>query len=601
MRHIARHGLCGLTLSLVTLAGVKASDGLLPLTIHWVAFEEKGPGANFDRMVSPGERVLLLVELGNQADDYTCCGVKGYLKGDTTYSSILRRESFFGDVGPEDRVEAQNGFEIEVLPGAPTDTLLRFELVLSDSAGSLDTLPLSIYVVARMDSFSLPAKWVYPGEGMRMNVHFRNGQGRPDAGGIDRVMAEIRTMAGQLVGEAILYDDGGHNDGALGDGNFGNTWWTMPNPFDYRVSLRIFDILGRYEGEKKDVFGFTTREFSRQGEILLVNDERSSTPSEEAVGYYIECLADLGLEYSYWYSWYRGDIDTSSIHQFLEDGVVIWCAPRGGRIRSQAAGQEVVASYLERGGRLLISSGGLGQHISTFGSEDDSLFLAKCLCAQPVRGFSPQDYREVVRGVDGDPISRDLTLSIIGTAGISQYYADEIDPIPPALPIFTFEPGGTSSSTAALRMDNGICRLVYFTFGLEGVGERFDRRRLLARALRWLKSGGQESVEELEETGTLLLQNSPNPFSSRTRISYELPHPGWVTLRICNLSGRVAKVLANEEQNPGSHGLFWDGQDSMNREVANGYYFYRLTFQFRDPESQTEHRWITTNKMLLLR
>ncbi len=601
MRKILHGGLFGFTIPLIILAGVTPSHGGLPLVLHWVALEDQLPGDNFDGMISPGERVLVLLELQNQSGENGCHQVRGYLQGETTCCSFLREEALFGDIGPQKTAEAENGFELRILPHTPTDTLLLFELILSDSTGSVDTLPLSIYVVARVDSICTSAKRVYPGEGIRVNAYFSDGEGEPDAGGIESLLTEIRTRDGELVGEAILYDDGVHNDGGPGDGNFGNTWWTMPIPLDYRVSLRIFDTLGKYRGEEKDLTGFTSRNFVKRGDVLLVNDDRSSTPSEEAVRYYKECLNDLGLSYSYWYSWYRGDIDTSSMFQFLEDGVVIWCAPQGGRIRSQPRLRALIGSYLQRGGKLLISSAGLGHHISTFGSPEDSLFLSAYLHARPVQGFSPQDYREVVRGIPGDPISDGLVLWIVGATGVSQYYTDEIDPIPPALPIFTLEPAGRSSSTAALRVDDGISRLVYFTFGLEGIGDRFERKRLTARTLRWLRFGEEVVAEESEEAAALLLQNSPNPFSSHTRISYELPAPGWVTLQVCNLSGRVAKVLANGEQGSGPHSLFWDGRDLLNRDLANGYYFYRLTFQFEDPETQAGQRWITTNKMLLLR
>lgn len=586
---------------LLFLLSAGASRADPPLTIHWTGFEDRFPGDNSDGMVSPGEKVLLTIELENQSENDTYYRVTGSLEGDTAYSSVVSKEAFFGDIAPRQRAEAQGGFELEILPQAPTDSLLSLDLILSDSTGFLDTLSLSVYLVARADSLSTPTKWVYPGEGMRINAYFVNGQGMRDPGGIDKVFAEIRTGKGELVGETVLWDDGGHNDGAPRDGNFGNTWWTMPYALDYRVSLRMVDILGRYDGEKKDFSGFTTRDFSRQGDILLVNDDRSSSPSEEAASYYRESLSGLGLEYSYWYSWYRGDIDTTAIHEFLQDGVVIWCAPHGGRIRSRAPIQKAVGSYLERGGKLLIASGGLSQHIAAFGSEEDSLFLARYLHARPVTGFDPEDYRETVRGVGDDPISDGLSLWIVGNRGISQYYADEIDPLPPAVPVFAFEPRGTSSSTAALRVDNGTYRIVYFTFGLEGVGERFERERVLARALTWLKYGQEEAEDRLEQTILLLLCNSPNPFSSETRISYELPAPGWVTLQICNLSGRVARVLANEEQDAGAHSLFWDGKDSFNRELANGYYFYRLAFRFQDPETQGQCRWVTTSKMLLLR
>jgi len=75
----------------------------------------------------------------------------------------------------------------------------------------------------------------------------------------------------------------------------------------------------------------------------------------------------------------------------------------------------------------------------------------------------------------------------------------------------------------------------------------------------------------------LALSNFPDPFNPMTRIQYELPGPGRVTLRIHDVSGRVVReLLAAEEHGEGIYTAPWDGRDRGGRVVASGTYFCRL-------------------------
>ena len=73
-----------------------------------------------------------------------------------------------------------------------------------------------------------------------------------------------------------------------------------------------------------------------------------------------------------------------------------------------------------------------------------------------------------------------------------------------------------------------------------------------------------------------LLQNHPNPFTSATTISYHLPAAGWVSLKVYDNSGRLARTLVNGIEQRGLTTVEWNGRDNDGREVASGIYFYRL-------------------------
>jgi beta-galactosidase len=70
-------------------------------------------------------------------------------------------------------------------------------------------------------------------------------------------------------------------------------------------------------------------------------------------------------------------------------------------------------------------------------------------------------------------------------------------------------------------------------------------------------------------------QNYPNPFNPSTQISYTLPKPGAVTLRVYDLLGREVATLVNGEQPAGDHRVTFS-RGSNGRGLASGVYFYRL-------------------------
>ncbi|NNE71063.1 MAG: RHS repeat protein [Rhodothermales bacterium] len=50
----------------------------------------------------------------------------------------------------------------------------------------------------------------------------------------------------------------------------------------------------------------------------------------------------------------------------------------------------------------------------------------------------------------------------------------------------------------------------------------------------------------------------PNPFSSTTTVSFDLPVPSSVRVRVVDLVGRVVAILADEPFDAGRHALVWD-------------------------------------------
>ncbi|MCJ7553222.1 MAG: T9SS type A sorting domain-containing protein, partial [Ignavibacteriaceae bacterium] len=86
--------------------------------------------------------------------------------------------------------------------------------------------------------------------------------------------------------------------------------------------------------------------------------------------------------------------------------------------------------------------------------------------------------------------------------------------------------------------------------------------------------------------GYKLSQNYPNPFNPSTKISFELPNSGFVSLKVYDMLGREIAVLVDKEMTSGSHTVNFNAAN-----LASGNYVYQLTSNGN----------VLTNKMVLLK
>lgn len=69
-----------------------------------------------------------------------------------------------------------------------------------------------------------------------------------------------------------------------------------------------------------------------------------------------------------------------------------------------------------------------------------------------------------------------------------------------------------------------------------------------------------------------LLQNYPNPFNPATKISFDLPFSGLVTLKIYDMVGKEIATLVNNQMEAGSHSVTFKAIS-----LPSGMYFYKIT------------------------
>jgi hypothetical protein len=74
-----------------------------------------------------------------------------------------------------------------------------------------------------------------------------------------------------------------------------------------------------------------------------------------------------------------------------------------------------------------------------------------------------------------------------------------------------------------------------------------------------------------------LSQIYPNPFNPVTTITFGLTKSGHVSLKVYDVSGRLVRVLVEEQRAARHYEEKWDGRDNAGKPVASGVYFCRLT------------------------
>lgn len=87
-----------------------------------------------------------------------------------------------------------------------------------------------------------------------------------------------------------------------------------------------------------------------------------------------------------------------------------------------------------------------------------------------------------------------------------------------------------------------------------------------------------------------LSQNYPNPFNPTTKIDFELPNDGNVTVKIYDNKGSEVKTLTDEFKSAGYYTVNFSGAD-----LASGVYFYKIEFG-----SYTGANYFSESKRMLL-
>jgi hypothetical protein len=103
-----------------------------------------------------------------------------------------------------------------------------------------------------------------------------------------------------------------------------------------------------------------------------------------------------------------------------------------------------------------------------------------------------------------------------------------------------------------------------------------------------LKTVAVSTSKPVAGSTDMFVANYPNPFNSKTTISYNLPENGRVTLVVYNKLGAVVTTLIDQVQSAGSYTF------DLNRgSLAAGVYTYRLILKGNDTHTATKNMVIT--------
>jgi hypothetical protein len=108
----------------------------------------------------------------------------------------------------------------------------------------------------------------------------------------------------------------------------------------------------------------------------------------------------------------------------------------------------------------------------------------------------------------------------------------------------------------------------------------------------WITAVREINRDDAKPETFALQQNYPNPFNPTTTINYSVSKAQNVTLTIYNTVGQEVNTLVNQNQNPGSYSVTWNGRDFHSKQVMSGVYFYQL---------RVGSEVVQTRKMLLVK
>jgi M6 family metalloprotease-like protein len=399
-----------------------------------------------------------------------------------------------------------------------------------------------------------------------------NGNGRPEAGETCKIIfsaKNIRASANDLVVTAsctdsqVVFSDSVSNFGIL----------PLNTPFNNQADPIRFSLPAGYTSGFADfilrfsaLHGQYIQEMNQSAilgnpNLLLVDDDAGMSTDT----FYTNSLQALGRAYVRW------DISTQGApDSVLADyEYVIWFTGNTRSLATPASSVDSLISYLNGGGRLLITSQDFVQLLAARHSVQDTVLLHQYLKVD--YNLRSNDHQE--QGLAGT-IFDSLAFMSNGSGGANNQISQDA---------LTLQPGGVAvmnyrtGQVAAITAVNNYAALTV-GFGIEALTNAYpalyrNREEFLTIALRFL----EESVSVTESPSTLpneiaLEQNYPNPFNPSTQISFEIPVAGQASLEIFDLLGRLIDRPIDGPLTAGGHQVTWDGS-----RYASGVYFYKLT------------------------
>ncbi len=519
-----------------------------------------GSSGNGNGFIDPGEVIELPVSITNIGGSLAS-GLRAFLRTRDSLITVVDSLVSFPDLFPNGSAQSLEAFLFEVSETVPPDHPFYFSLTIEDSKGEVwnRTLMLrSIQPKFSIVSFSISDQRggdgdniPEPGEVCDLWVKVRNSGGRDGL----NIWAKLKSgnPEAEVRDSVAIFPDIPADSSGENLMPFSLKLGEEPS----EISIPLF--LSLYEGQGYYRSSLSLRVALKWGRMLLVEDDGEEENSES----YTEVLDSLGAIYDCWDIQEQGIMDGALLANYPG---VIWFT--GGQAVNTLSGVErdLLQGYLDNGGKLFLTGRYILHEIS------NTSFCSGYLQADSLTFFTRSYHLE---GVSGNPVTDGLQVDLDPQ---SQPFSGVISPLSPAFPVFEYkELKADSALYGALAID-GSYKLVFLSFGFEGIYPFTKREETMQAVWLWLWGITHTPIqpEELVPTAFNLAQNYPNPFNPETKFEYSLPFGCEVKLEIYNILGQKVATLADGPQGPGYKTLIWDGKGEDGQRLSSGIYLYRL-------------------------
>jgi hypothetical protein len=298
--------------------------------------------------------------------------------------------------------------------------------------------------------------------------------------------------------------------------------------------------------------------------ILLVDDDAGAGYET----YMNAALDSAGYDAHVWDADARGRPGSARLMSYRE---VLWTTADGDASYLTSGDEQDLMAFLDGGGNLCLASMGF---LSSRGGP--TTFTADYL---HIDSWTDDVGGAVMVGVPGSPIGDGMNLDVTGGPFAADGTDGTSDNTFPAESFFDIAAGDTTG----IGVDENGHKVVFLTFPFEcvpvGDPDPDNQKTLMARIMDWF----DPPVAGVDQQGfardaIVLGQNSPNPFTGSTRITFAVARGGRdAGIEIYDVKGRVVRTLAAGTISGAEASAIWDGKDNAGKPVASGVYFYRVS------------------------
>ncbi|MBM3321279.1 MAG: T9SS type A sorting domain-containing protein [Candidatus Eisenbacteria bacterium] len=325
--------------------------------------------------------------------------------------------------------------------------------------------------------------------------------------------------------------------------------------------LRVYPM-SEPANEKTQVFAAITNGV----DVLVVDDDGGETYQS----YYTGALPG-GLIHGRWPRIAQAPT-AANLSEFDE---VIWFTGEADP-SLDASDRAAISTFLNSGGKLFLSGQNIAYSLCDAGSPEYSAaardFVEEYLASVYVSNNSGST------SVDGIPksLGQGLSFSIAGGAS-NQSSPDVVRPgtnFSGKTGVSCFAYTGVADA-AGIQSFGGGARVVFLSFGLEGITSLTTRQAILQRAFDFFDAvvGVEGGVIPRRE---VLSANRPNPFNPSTSLVMRLDKASAGSVSVFDAGGRLVRTLSGGVLPAGETEIVWDGTDDRGSPVRSGVYFVRL-------------------------